>query len=747
MSFRMPHFSGALVRDKSPRWFTPTRRQVRRNAAALALALGVSSLAGLLQASQSDLMYDGGGIPGPMYAFESDIQDRVLRTRSPDSYGSSVGKDPRDVVTIVAMDERSIEELGLYRTWPRSYFAEMVDALEVAPPRVIAFDVGFFEPSNDDPQLEQAFAAVSAHRPTTTLVLGDVGGGQASRAVGGVPGFTEGLQPVPNLAAHASVGFANVLPDERGVVRSMPLVARLGSTERPALGLAAAAGYLRLPEVVIQRPDAETLTFGSHDLVARQIPVDAAGRVRINYFGPPTVPDASAHTFRVVSFVDVIRGRADSTLWRDGIVFVGLLGATGFADDWWTPVSQQGLKMAGVEVHANVAGTLLSTQYLRAAPLAVQLGLGVTLALVIALLAINLGVLIASAVAVTLLAVFGFVNLLIFDQFGLQLPLAAPLGAGALTFAAITAYRVGIEQRHARSLVRALASVTPPSVAHQIARDPDRVHLGGERRTITVLFTDLKGFTSFSENVAPELLSRVITEYLRAMTLVVFRHGGTLDKFIGDAVMAFWNAPLDDPDHALHACDAALEMQAELAALSDRWEAEGLPRQRMRIGIHTGPASVGNMGTTWRFAYTALGDTVNLAARLEPLNNEYGTWICISQETLDAAGGQAHYLVRFLDLVSVKGKQRPAAVFELIGHASDARLAEHYAPVLDAYHRAMVLYQAGNFVDAGELFRQALRSNGATGDAPSAVFVDRCSELAASEPIAGWNGVYVMHHK
>jgi adenylate cyclase len=527
----------------------------------------------------------------------------------------------------------------------------------------------------------------------------------------------------------------------------MPLVARVGDTERPALGLAAVAGYLRLPEVVIQRPDAQTLTFGSRDLVARQIPVDAAGRVRVNYFGPPTLPDATTHTFRVVSFVDVMRGRADPDLWRDGIVFVGLLGATGFADDWWTPVSEQGLKMAGVEVHANVAATLLSTQYLRAAALAVQLGLGLALAAAVALLAINLGVLTAGLAAVSLLAGFGFVNLLIFDQLGLQLPLATPLVAGALTYAAITAYRVGIEQRHARSLVRALASVTPPSVAHEIARDPDRVRLGGERRTITVLFTDLFGFTSFSESVAPEVLSRVITEYLQAMTQVVFSHQGTLDKFIGDAVMAFWNAPLDDPDHAVHACAAALDMQAALSALSDRWEAQGLPRQRMRIGIHTGIASVGNMGTSWRFAYTALGDTVNLAARLEPLNNEYGTWICVSQETLDAAGGRQRFLVRFLDLVSVKGKQKPAAVFELMGHVSDTRLADHYLPVLDAYNRAMVLYQAGQFADAGELFRQAADANGSGGDAPSAVFVERCAALAASEPVANWDGVFVMRHK
>ena len=153
------------------------------------------------------------------------------------------------------------------------------------------------------------------------------------------------------------------------------------------------------------------------------------------------------------------------------------------------------------------------------------------------------------------------------------------------------------------------------------------------------------------------------------------------------------------------------------------------------------------MGTSRRFAYTALGDTVNLAARLEPLNNEYGTWTCISQETLDAAEARSRFIVRFLDLVSVKGKAKPAAVFELIGRADDAALSEQYAPVLDPYHRAVVLYQAGNFEHAGELFRQAARAGGANGDAPSAVFAERSAMLAASPPGRAWDGVFVMQHK
>jgi adenylate cyclase len=257
----------------------------------------------------------------------------------------------------------------------------------------------------------------------------------------------------------------------------------------------------------------------------------------------------------------------------------------------------------------------------------------------------------------------------------------------------------------------------------------------------------LQGFTTFSESVEPEVLSRVITEYLDAMTAVVFELGGTVDKFVGDAVMAIWNAPLDDPDHARHACEAAIAMQAALRQLSDRWESEGLPRQYMRIGINTGPASVGNMGSSRRFAYTALGDAVNLAARLEPLNNEYGTRMCISQATLDAAGGRDAFLVRHLDLVAVKGKRQAVPVFELMGRADDDALVARCEPLLQLYDRAMLLYHGQDFAAAAALFGEAAIAVDDRLDAPSVLYVERCRELLRVPPGADWDRVYVMKHK
>jgi adenylate cyclase len=712
-------------------------RVIRRALAAAVFAVVASACGAGLRLGEWLAVYPG----GPLHALESSVQDAVLRTRSPGEYGSSVGKDPRQLITLVVMDEHSLAELGLFSRWPRSYYAQVLDQLLVMPPRVVVFDVGFFEPSPDDAQLAAAFQRAAAQRPATSIAIGAAGGGVGMRGPNGDLRFAEGLSPLPALAELADVGTTNVVPDDRGIVRTMPLVSTLGTVERPTLGLLSVARYLRRSGYVDERPDANTLV-----LAGRQIPVDSTASVRINFFGPPTRPEAPPTTFNTVSFVDVLRGQADPRTWRDGIVFVGLLGAAGFADDYWTPVSQQGLKMSGVEVHANVAATLISTQFLRVAPIAVEVALIILLAFLTAAAAATLGI--GHAVVATLAVLGGYVvaALVVLDVSGLQVAIAYPVASSLLAFVGVVAFRVGIEQRHARALQNALASVIPPSVAHEIGRNPDRVHMGGERRSMTVLFTDLKGFTTFSETVEPEVLGGVISHYLDAMTTVVFRHGGTLDKFIGDAVMAFWNAPLDDPDHASHACLAALDMQATLEQLNDEWQAQGLPRQFMRIGINTGPASVGNMGSSRRFAYTALGDAVNLAARLEPLNNEYGTRICISQATLDGAGGRIAFAVRYLDLVAVKGKREAVPVYELLGRGDDAAVVVRYEPLFEHYNRAVVLYQQRQFAEAAVWFNRALAlTNG--DDGPSAVYVERCMELALAPPDADWDLVYVMKHK
>src|SRR5258708_229254 len=359
-----------MRRWRWPRW---SRRAVRRTEVAIVIAMAAASFAAVLQVAEWQAIYPS----GLLHALGSAAKDAVLRSRSPDQYGSSVGKDPRQLITIVAMDERSLAELGLFQRWPRTYYAQALDQLLVAPPRVVLFDVGFFESSPEDAQLEAAFNRAGSLRPATAIGIAAAGGGVATRGRDGALQYSDGLSPLTSLAAFADIGTTNVVPDDRGIVRSMPLISTIGGVERPSLGLLAIARYLRRPTYIDARPDSETVL-----LAGRNIPVDAASSVKINFFGPPSLPDAPPTTFRTVSFVDVLRGRTDPQAWRDGIVFVGLLGAAGFADDYWTPVSQQGLKMSGVEVHANVAATLVSTQFLRHAPIGVEVCLILLLALI-----------------------------------------------------------------------------------------------------------------------------------------------------------------------------------------------------------------------------------------------------------------------------------------------------------------------------------------------------------------------------
>jgi adenylate cyclase len=693
-------------------------RHLRRNAVTLAIALGAAVVAGLLQVVDSVAVYHA----GPLYAAEATMQDAVLRTRTPESYGTSVGRDPRQIITLIAIDERSLAALGLFRDWPRAYFAQLLDQLLSDPPRVVVFDVAFVESAPDDAVLASALDRARSLRPATAVGLAAVGTGTADRGDDGAIAFPAGLEPTAELGDLADVGDTNVLPDDRGVVRDMPLLVDLGGSQRPTLGLLAAARYLRRPRFVDGRPDPTTIL-----LAGRRISTDASSSLHISYFGSPSDPGApTASSFRVVSFVDVLRGHADPAAWHDGVVLIGLLGAAGFADDYWTPVSDQGRKMSGVEIHANVAATLLSTQFVRDAPLPLDLLLIFGLALLTGALSANLGVRDACFATFAVLSGYVVAALVAVDQFGLQLALATPVLGVGLTFVGSTTYRVAVEQRQVRSLQTALASVIPPDVARAIARNPARLHLGGERREITVLFADLRGFTTFAEGVEPEVLSHVMTEYLDAMTGVIFAHGGTLDKFIGDAVMAFWNAPLDDADHARHAAVAAIEMQMALAQLGDHWQARGLRRQRMRIGIHTGPASVGNMGSSRRFAYTALGDAVNVAARLEPLNDEFGTDICLSERALAAAGGRQALLARPLGPVVLKGRRQAVAAFELLGRADDAALVARFAPMLALYESGLAAYGAGDFEAASTLFREAERAAPDGVDEPSARYLRRC---------------------
>jgi adenylate cyclase len=314
---------------------------------------------------------------------------------------------------------------------------------------------------------------------------------------------------------------------------------------------------------------------------------------------------------------------------------------------------------------------------------------------------------------------------------GLILAIAAPLVMAVIVLAAATIGGLATEGREKAHLRAVFSQYVSKTVVDKVLADPARARLGGERKELTVLFSDIRGFSAFAEGMGPEALASFLGEYLTPMTDLVLESGGTLDKYIGDAVMAIWAAPIDLPDHAARACEVALRMQEALVGLNRKWKAEGKPEVAIGIGINTGAMSVGNMGTPARFDYTVLGDQVNLGARLEALTKEYGVDILVGEATAKAAGPA--YVFREVDVVRVKGRAGSAPVFELVGRAG-ARVDDRFVAALAAYRRR-------EFEVAREKFAAL------AGDATAAVMARRCAELAATPPPDDWDGVYEQRSK
>jgi adenylate cyclase len=302
-----------------------------------------------------------------------------------------------------------------------------------------------------------------------------------------------------------------------------------------------------------------------------------------------------------------------------------------------------------------------------------------------------------------------------------------------------------VEGRDKRRIKGAFAKYVSPDVVNEIAEDPAALRLGGQKRPLTILFSDLSGFTTLSENMDPEDLVTLLNEYLDDMTQVVLDEGGTLDKYIGDAVMAFWNAPKAYPDHADRALRAAVTMQRHMDALNRRWRGSrvGEEGMKVRIGIHTGEVVVGNLGGEGRFSYSAIGDAVNLAARLEPANKTYDTLTMVSQATL-AAGDAAKVRVRELDYVAVKGKEEPVVVYELLEMAG-VRLPEGKEEALRRYQEGMALYRRREWAGARACFLAALEAW--PDDGPSRLYVERCDGHIAHPPPPDWDFVVRRQEK
>lgn len=693
---------------------------------------------------------------------------------------------PGGEVAIVAIDEKSLKEIGRW-PWPRTVLAELVTTLKGYGAKAIAFDAVFSEP---DVASLQAIRGISRELEATGLNSGKVrqiieeneaqadtdtafaraikeseyvtlgfffhmtseevkylGQKDMEAAEQGVAGAKYGIVQlkgapdetamiraysaeanIPVISANAeNSGYFNIFPDKDGVIRWAPLVLGLKEDFYMPLSVAALLQYLDWPmlSVTISEMGVEAVRIG--DIV---IPTDESGRMLVNFAGPP-------RTFPHYSISDILKGRLSPELFQGKILLVGAT-STGTKDIRVTPYSTV---FPGTEIHANVIDNILHNNFIRRPgwtalfDLSAILLVGIFMGLVVPRVKAVQGMALATAIVAAYVAV----NYVIFSKYSLWLNLVYPVLTGTTAYLGITIFKYVTEEKEKKKIRGAFQYYLTNSVINEMLKDPSKLKLGGDKKDLTVMFSDIRGFTTISEKLTPEELVKLLNEYLTAMTNIVFKYEGLLDKYIGDAIMAVFGAPLDQPDHAERACRTALEMMEELGKLQKKWEAEGRPVIRIGVGLNTGDMVVGNMGSDMRFDYTVMGDNVNLASRLEGINKEYGTSIVISESTHDKI--RDGLFCRELDSVRVKGKHLPVKIYELICEMKDAGPWADFMPV---YTNGLDLYKKGEWDDAAAAFRKALELR--PGDGVSGLYISRCNELKNSPP-ENWDGVFTMTRK
>ncbi|MBI3662294.1 MAG: adenylate/guanylate cyclase domain-containing protein, partial [Acidobacteria bacterium] len=479
-----------------------------------------------------------------------------------------------------------------------------------------------------------------------------------------MPLFTDALNA---NSANKATGYFNVFPDPDGVVRRAPLAIPYGRSKNRAewdlyasIDVQTIRFFLDLPleKIVLKFGETgiDSLEFGASNIV---VP-DEIGRMMINYQGP-------TGSYKYFPIADVVNKNFPPGSFKDKIVLVGAT-ATGIGDLRTTPFGR--LDYPGVEVHANVIDNILNQKFLSRQ--AEQVTVDVFL---IFLFGIPLGMWLALTqpkwMALGLVLLLPFVGLVHFSfTHGSWLNFVVPGFTLVSNTGLVALYRVLVEEREKRKVRGAFQQYLSPEVIRRLLESPELVR--PRKVELSIMFSDIRGFTTISEQLDAQELAHLLNGYLGDMTRIVFRNQGTLDKYIGDAVMAFWGAPFEEPGHAVRACRAGLQMMQRLTELQRDWKTKGYPHLDIGLGINTGIASVGNMGSDLRYGYTAMGDSVNLASRLEGLNKEYGTHIILSESAYNGSRAP-DFLFRELDLIRVKGKLQPVTIYELVSFREGAR--------------------------------------------------------------------------
>jgi adenylate cyclase len=461
------------------------------------------------------------------------------------------------------------------------------------------------------------------------------------------------------------------------------------------------------------------------------IPINDKGRVLLNYQG-------TFQTFRYLSYYDVLMQRIPQEMFRGKYVLVGT-SAAGLSDIRPVPFQDD---FPGVEIHANLIYNMLTGQYIKTQKPIWGALLVALLAISIAMLAMAFRPWLSGLLGVLLLGGLVYLSLAWFARHAFWFELIRPTLAILFSFMFVFIYRYVDEERNKRYIKNMFQHYLTANVVDELLKRPEMLKLGGERRMATAFFSDIKDFTSTSEKLEPEELVAQLNEYLSAMTEVVLKYKGYLDKYEGDAIMAVFGVPVDQKDHAERGCLAALDMQERLQQLRQKWQQEDKPLFHARMGLNSGPMIAGNIGGEDRYDYTVIGDSVNLASRLEGANKQYGTSIMVSEFTRELL--DASFITRELDLIRVKGKQKPVRVYELVARDRSG-LSNAQLLALPEYEKGLAAYRQRRWDDAIAAFKRALAAD--VHEGPSKTYIQRC-EFYKENPIPlDWDGVFEMKTK
>ena len=695
----------------------------------------------------------------PLRRLELSTIDYRFRLRGP----LATAKDSTKVI-IVELSQETFKSLPHKYPWPHSYYARLVRNLKRAGALAVGFDLIFEQPDAEDSTSDRDFR--NAIRETGFVVL--AGKTEETAEQYTVRNLEENYSNI-FFGVDSSIGIAHVRNDEDGVYRRYQPF----TYDRAAQRRLPSLSFGLLNKVFHKSPFyTPENTPGEFVYAGRHIPKFDNVSILVNYYGPDG-------TFRIIKFADVIDDHEFTTVeeketgqeintfddpdfgylydgtFKDKIVLVGSrmpedkdMFAVPMARGKQTGDNQ----MYGVEIHANMIEDVLDGNFLWKEPQWLD---------IVAIIMFSLLTFIATSLvkdvkfrvhAVTeLLSLFfvlaelafiGYASLKLFNKYDYVVTMISPALAVVFGYAGVTVYNYVTERKHKAQIKGMFSRYLSPTVVNELVENPDKLRLGGERRELTVMFSDIEGFTSISEGMEPEDLVLVLNEYLSHMSAIILAHGGTLDKYEGDAIMAFWGAPIPQEDHALRACRASIAQIESLKELREKWKQEGKPNINIRIGLNTGDMIVGNMGGTERFEYTVIGDSVNLGSRLESANKQYHTRIMCSEQTYKKV--EQNVIARELDMIVVVGKTEPIKVYELMGMI-DGKAAPEQKQFLEIYSRALVLYRQRNWEGAIEQFEKGLKLK--PDDYPSQIYIERSRLYQAVPPPDDWNGVFVLRSK